>query len=222
MKVQSLYQQLLDTWSEHFQPASELASEKGSNRPPALLILRFRTFLKSPETSYPIDAGSTVMCLSHGQVLADSLKPKLVHEAGRCLGRHSSVTRPIFLNDRSSDGRKYYACKKRTIGRGERCCTFFLGWRRHCSSGVRKCKSSKTPVQTSVKIRLFFLNPKRVNDSQRSITAARGCESCMVVLNFQDKTHVRVGDWGTVDLTFSTKGKRRSYAPLRNVPSAVS
>ena len=43
-------------------------------------------FLHSSDTSCPIDAGPTVMCLVHGQELVDSLKPALLH-GDLCLGR---------------------------------------------------------------------------------------------------------------------------------------
>ena len=57
-------------------------------------LAQFLNLLQSSETPHPIDAGSTVTCLVHGQELADPLKPALVHEdrpiADSCLGGYSS------------------------------------------------------------------------------------------------------------------------------------
>ena len=97
-------------------------------------LTSFFHLLQSFETLYPIDAGSTVACLLHGQE-RDSLKPPLVHHeegflADLCLGRHSSCassdddrptwekrhkrwTRCFFLNARNSDGRMYVTSKMR-------------------------------------------------------------------------------------------------------------
>ena len=117
---QSLYQQYLGTSLECLQPASERARERVV--PPT----SFLHILQCAENSHPIDAGSTVTCLVHGQGLVDSLKPALVPKTDPpktpVFGGHSSCgscdhdrrggTNSFYLHARSSNGRVYVTSKR--------------------------------------------------------------------------------------------------------------
>ena len=150
MDVQPLFQQSFGTPRECFQAISEVAVGRQAtavvvscNTARSFSPTSFLNFLHSSEAAHPIDVGSTVTCLVHGQELVDSLKPALVHEdrffAVLCFGGHSSCgrcdhdrstwekqhkwrTRYPFLDcHQQVEGER---CHKGMIGEGELCCHF--------------------------------------------------------------------------------------------------
>ena len=195
--------------------------------------------LQSSETLYPIDAGSTVTCLVHGQELVDSMKPALVHEdrpiVDPCLGRHSSFGScdhhrqtweqyhkrwdKILLNASSSDERTYVTGKMTTNAATWRClrrvsCDAILS---QAGAGIACwCVSCRHSFRHWWNVR-SFLDLDRLNDGQRSIAAARSCEPWRCRIPWAKQ----VLEYATQAPSISTSPHTFSFTHPKNVPTAV-